>query len=328
MQKYTFPDIYQEKIETLLGEFDCSLSQPKTIAESILKLSTHYQDTRSTPWNTPEFVIAYAAYFFPLNYVRNLRLWQEAKNIKFPLEFSQILDFGCGLGSGYLAGLDTGFLNATLPFYAIDNMSRPLELLKKYFLTHKEFKTSLPADYKNTLGIFSYSLNELKTVPPWLFELDHLLIAEPSTSAIARGLMSFRTTLREKGYFLWAPCTHQGDCPLLLQSKTDWCHDRIHWDQPEWFQKIEQHLPIKNQTLTTSYILASKVKPTENYFGRIIGDELPEKGKTRWMFCRGEQREFLSHLARFGEAPKWKRGQLFRDEIPHEQRSNELRLKE
>lgn len=327
MQKYTFPIDYQPKIEALLSEYKFSLEQPKAIAEAILKLSDHYQTAaRITPWKTPEFVAAYAAYYFPLNYMRALRIWNQATDVGFPHEFSQVIDFGCGLGSALLAACDLKYWNENTELFTIDHMVEPVALQKKYFLNVKATHEKLPSQFKNTLGIFSYSLNELPSLPEWLWSLDHIYIAEPSTSAHARRLMELRSTLIERGYSIWAPCTHQNSCPLLTESKTDWCHDRVHWEQPDWFQKIEHHLPIKNHTLTTSYILASKTPPTEKNFGRIVGDELVEKGKTRWMFCRNEKREFLSHLERHGPAPTWKRGHLFKQEFPYEPKGNELRL--
>lgn len=326
MHKYTFPSDYQQKIESLLNEYNHTLERPKAIADAVLKLSNHYQsDSRITPWQNNDFVAAYAAYFFPLNYVRNLKLWSEAKAVGFPNSFSTVLDYGCGLGSALLAGQDLQFWSAGSSLHGLDHMSEPLRLLKKYFL--QDVQTSMPPSMKDTLGVFSYSWNELKSEPQWLLELDHIFIAEPSTSHHARRLMSLRQRLIDNGYYLWAPCTHQQQCPLLTQSKTDWCHDRVHWEQPTWFQKIEQQLPIKNTTLTTSYIFASREKPKGSYFGRIIGDELKEKGKTRWMFCRSEAREFLSHLSRNGEPPDWKRGDLLLHPLDLEEKGQELRLK-
>lgn len=327
MQKYTFPADYQPKIEALLAEYKHTLEQPKAIADAVLKLSNHYQSaTRITPWSTPEFVVAYAAYYFPLNYIRNLKLWDEVRDVGFPSDFSQVLDYGCGLGSALLSGLDSGAISKAVSLYGVDHMPQPLQLLKKYLLPDRELKTSLPAMFKNTLGVFSYSWNELPNEPNWFMSLDHILIAEPSTAVHARKLMEFRSRLIEKGFHIWAPCTHHMSCPLLTQSKTDWCHDRVHWEQPEWFQRIEKHLPIKNTTLTMSYMLASKVQPQSTYFGRIVGDELNEKGKTRWAFCRSDAREFLSHLARNGAPPEWKRGELFKTPIAYEQKALELRL--
>lgn len=325
MHKYTFPGDYQQKIESLLNEFHHSLDRPKAIADAVLQLSDHYQsEKRTTPWENANFVAAYAAYFFPLNYIRNLKLWTEAKRVGFPDSFSQVMDFGCGLGSALLSGAELEAWQKNTALYGIDHMNEPLRLLKKYFAPN--LSTALPHSFANTLGIFSYSWNELKTEPSWFFDLDHIFIAEPSTSLHARKLMSLRQRLIDNGYYLWAPCTHQNECPLLVQSKTDWCHDRIHWEQPEWFQKIEHHLPIKNATLTTSYIFASRTPPNSSFFGRIIGDELIEKGKTRWLFCRGKDREFLSHLSRHGTAPEWKRGDLLVKAPAFELKGQELRL--
>jgi len=84
---------------------------------------------------------------------------------------------------------------------------------------------------------------------------------------------------------------------------------------------------MKNHTMTYSYLIARReVKPAapEN-FGRVVGDELVEKGKRRWLFCRGEQREFLSWLTKNGEGPHWHRGELLQAQIS-EVKGNELRI--
>lgn len=327
IQKYTFPAIYQEKIEHALNELNTSLANSRLIADCILKLSSHYQETTSiTPWQSREFQIAYLAYFFPLNYIRNLKLYTEALHLNFPNTYKHFIDFGCGLGSSFLAAKDSGFLSDESPLSCIDSYSWPLQILKKYFYTGT-FSQDLPQNKNQAFGVFSYSLNELEKPPPWIFDLQHILIVEPSSGLHARSLMALRQTLVDKGFSLWAPCTHNGPCPLLVHSQKDWCHDRIHWEQPEWFSQIEHHLPIKNNTLTTSYLLASKQPTSHSVFGRIIGDELIEKGKTRWMFCRSEQREFLSWLSRYGEAPDWKRGHILHAPPSFELKGNELRLK-
>ncbi|MCB0408374.1 MAG: hypothetical protein KDD34_09230, partial [Bdellovibrionales bacterium] len=134
----------------------------------------------------------------------------------------------------------------------------------------------------------------------------------------ARALMSFRKLLIENGFFVLAPCTHQGLCPLLTHSKKDWCYDRVFLEAPDWFKKLESHLPMKNRTLTFSYLIASKkFKPhLPKNSARVIGDTLKEKGKTRQMVCRGQEREFLSWLDRLGPAPEIPHGALI--QIPED----------
>lgn len=325
--KYTFPTIYQDKIEFTLRDLGTSLTDHRYIARCILKLSTHYQEnTSTTPWENREFRIAYLTYFFPLNYIRNLRIYKMAMQLKFPNDFDTFIDFGCGLGSSLLAAHDSQFLPTKTSLTLIDNTAWPIDFLEEHFSPPYKISRQLPRSVEKSFAVFSYSLNEIISPPDWIFDVQHILIVEPSTVTHSRKLMTFRQQLIENGFSLWAPCTHQMDCPLLLHSQKDWCHDRAHWQQPDWFTKIENHLPIKNNTITTSYLLASKIKNSRHFFGRIIGDEQKEKGKTRWMFCRNQEREFLSWLARHGDAPDWKRGELLDETLSMDKKGNELRL--
>jgi hypothetical protein len=131
--------------------------------------------------------------------------------------------------------------------------------------------------------------------------------------------MKFRDDLIAKGHHVWAPCTHCELCPLLHNSEHDWCHDRIHWDAPKWFSNVEKYLPMKNRTLTYSYVLARKSLASPagvKGLARLVGDMLVEKGKTRQSVCRGSEREFLA----------WFPGRM-KDEI-HLERGSLVRLKE
>jgi hypothetical protein len=139
-------------------------------------------------------------------------------------------------------------------------------------------------------------------------------------------LLQRRKDLLQKGFSMWAPCPHQQACPLFENSKTDWCHDRIFFDQPAWFTAIEKHLPIKNTNLTFSYLLASKKTAPPVSRWRTVGDLLEEKGKTRQMICRGSEREFLSWLHRDGPAPEIPRGHLIDPPESFEKKGTELRV--
>jgi hypothetical protein len=325
-KKYRLPQEFQDKIQKSLEKIQFSLSEPQKIAKAVLKLSDHYQQHKQvTPWNDPDCVAAGIAYYLPLNYIRNLKVFDEALLQGFPQDASYILDFGAGLGPSLLATTDSHFMTAT-PYFVEDQSSKALSLLHEFFpgRTKKE-KWSAPLA-NQTCGIFSYSLNELTKIPDWFFKLKEIVIIEPSTSSKGRQLSELRSQLIQNGYTIWAPCTHHEDCPLLLHSKKDWCHDRVHWTQPDWFLQIEKHLPIKNNTLTFSYLLASRqTKSFRKIQGRIVGDGLKEKGKTRWLYCQNSERNFLSWLDKQGTAPDWHRGELL--EIENlEKKGNELRL--
>jgi len=88
-------------------------------------------------------------------------------------------------------------------------------------------------------------------------------------------------------------------------------------------------LPMKNHTLTYSYLLMSRSVKDTKWRGaaRVIGDTLPENGKTRQMICRGPQREFVSWLHRYGEPPHIPHGALVSGTENCETKGQELRAK-
>ncbi len=152
------------------------------------------------------------------------------------------------------------------------------------------------------------------------------MILDPATTQDGRRLLELRQKLIDQGFYMWAPCLHQKPCPLLTKSKTDWCHDRSAISAPNWYSAMESHLPMRNLTVTTSYLLARRKAPQKAHnLIRLIGDHLKEKGKSRQMICRGPDREFLSWLHRDGTPPVYPRGDLL--EMPTvELRGNELRV--
>ena len=90
---------------------------------------------------------------------------------------------------------------------------------------------------------------------------------------------------------------------------------------------------MRNNTITTSYLLARKKKPSvaaSSKRVRLVGDQLPEKGKTRQLICRGENREYLSWMHKNSNPPQLFRGGFFDlpdSESDYDLISNEIRIK-
>jgi ribosomal protein RSM22 (predicted rRNA methylase) len=290
-----------------LKDLGIDINDAKKIAECVLKTSDFYiqNPQESTPWKETWCQIAQAAYFFPLNYLRNQAVMDEALDVGFPLHEKSLLDFGSGLGAG------------SMPY--LKHFKQAAHYIERSNSAHKIHRHLLSAITKSETPkenwhldtfhlekinpqtvIFSYSLTELEKIPSWAMRADSLIILEPATRDDGRKLLALRQSLIEQGFYIWAPCPHQHECPLLKNSKSDWCHDRIHLEMPDWFLEIENNLPIKNKTLTFSYLLASKQKPPIKDEWRLTGDQLEEKGKTKQMICRSDEREFLTWLHRFG----------------------------
>lgn len=349
MSKRTFnlPEIFDAKIETALQACGYSVSSPKKLADAVLRLSDHYTQNplAASPWKESWAQAASIAYYFPLNYARNRAVAAEAKRLGFFEGLDHLIDIGSGMGPALFAFAEA---HAFVSAHAVDHSNEGLALARALNANDVSFRTEV-ADItmtmerlrkaepsSKTLLTASYVLTELINTPQLIYGFEALAIIEPSISADARKLMILRQQLIDKGFQIWGPCTHQGACPLLTQSAKDWCHDRIHWQAPDWWMKIESHLPMKNRTLTYSYLLARRelAPPTKiRELSRLTGDMLVEKGKTRQSFCRSEAREFLAWFPQRMEKTEQlelQRGSLVQFTKPigdYETRAAELRLK-
>lgn len=303
---------------------------PHEWAKAIRAMSDFYinESGDGTPWSDSWAQKAQQIYYSPLNALRSQRVFQEFK--KFTLEFDTLVDFGSGLGMASLHWWELA--KKEVQFIETSGVAREAQfkLFSDIQINSQKMKflNELLLVPPKALGFFSYSLNENQNLLKLMRQFDHLVIIEPSTSNAGRNLLKLRQELIDLGFSVLAPCTHQLKCPLLTHSKTDWCHDRVHVDLGSWYEQIEAQLPFKNRTLTLSYLVATKTQTATHDISkaRVTGDAQVENGKTKQMFCRGEDREFLAWLHRYGEPQTYARGDLI--EVPNgEMKSNELRVK-
>ena len=340
------PELEKKAIELIKDKFAIDVlatnfansSGARRIAQCVLKLSDFYinSDDHVTPWQESWCQLAYLAYYMILNEIRCRSVIQESKRtefLKMAGGIEQVTDFGSGMGAATYQLMQE--LPTNTPYVHIERSS-VAQTFHKSILGPAQSATSRWTDLpgvppQRSLGVFSFSLNELEHWPEWIRQFDRLMIIEPATSEQGRILLQNRQKLIENGFYIWAPCTHQGACPLLEKSKNDWCHDRVFFDQPDWFQAIEDQLPIKNKTLTFSYLLAAKTAaPKYQGIARVTGDLLNEKGKSRQLVCRNSDREYLTWmhktLPKKAEPPRIPRGSLIEWPGQFEQKSNEIRV--
>jgi len=301
-----------------------SSAEKTKLAEDVLSVSTHFQeaDGPQTPWE--KFHQAYLFYFLPLNLARAKALFESLEPLMTPLT-EELFDLGAGYGNltllkeefpDFLKGKITSIEHQPPPHS--ENLPTPPPSLKK-------LPFSLPA---SSVGFFSYSWVEMQTSLEQLEKFDTLIFMEPSTSVVARKIMALRKDLIGRGFQALAPCTHQKDCPLLLHSRTDWCHDRVYFEASPWFLELESLLPMKNHSLTYTYLVVSRSRPAlAQDWTRVIGDTLKEKGKSRQAICFDDERRFLSWLKRdFEEIPVIDHGRLIKIENALEKNA-ELRVR-
>lgn len=327
-REFSIPVTMEAQISKALNNLGVEISDSKKIADCVLNLSDFFihLGNHSTPWKEKWVQIAYLAYFLPLNFLRAQAVVVQGENRNFFAGLDHAIDFGAGPGTASLA-LNQIFTHENL--HLIEWAEQAIQQSQFFgsFKYSKKFDAQILKNPKKTLAVFSYSLTELDAFPAWASDCEALMILEPATHEQGRKLQELRGTLIQKGFQAWAPCTHQEACPLLIHSKKDWCHDRIFFKAPKWFDQIEKHLPIKNKTITFSYLLARKTPPEKlEKTGRLVGDQLQEKGKDRQLFCRNDRREYLSWLHKMGPTPELYRGDLF--ELPKviQEVSNEIRF--
>lgn len=324
----------------------------KQIADAVQRLSDFYiqHPKSSTPWSESYCQIAYRYYFLPLNFERVRQVINRGLQVDFFKGLRTFIDWGAGPGTASFALSQNSQLKTqisqqilidrlTKPFQVFadlhSHLIRPQHLSTLKNIEPSQFNFNFKAN--ESALVMSYALTEVTELPQGWQNYEALMLLEPATSEDGRKLLEIRKKLIANGYFIWAPCIHQNACPLLEKSKTDWCHDRFHVEAPDWFTQLEDLLPMKNKTITTSYLLARRTAPTfkliqspdgQNLLGRLTGDSRDEKGKTRQMICRQNEREFLTWMHKNVEPQTFSRGDLVCISPNHEAKSNEIRLKD
>jgi ribosomal protein RSM22 (predicted rRNA methylase) len=307
----------------------------KVLAEHVLKLSDFFIDNpdAQTPWSENYCKLAYRYYYLPLNYLRVEHVIGRGQEVDFFKGLDTTIDWGAGPGTASFALANKLNLNQQ---YLIEKSNLALKEFQDQHSILKNPKLTSDLDFKKvtsnpekTILTFSYSLTEMNQMPEGWNQFEALMILEPATEQDGRKLLELRKKLISEGYTIWAPCVHHSDCPLLEKSNHDWCHDRAIVHAPNWFRQLEQYLPFKNKTITTSYLLARKNKPSYDFTNkiRLTGDSLSEKGKTRQLACRGPEREFLTWMNKDIKAQTLPRGDLVTLPAEIEIKSNEIRLK-
>jgi hypothetical protein len=335
----SFPEQLRDDIERTLVERGYSYTRPEALASAVMRLSTFYakNPTLSTPWRETWCQIAYLAYYLPLNWWRARHAIDRGREVGFFEDLDSLIDFGSGLGSVSFA-LSSAGLEFQKSTTWVEHASESVQLHKKlnrpeYHSRGEWFKniSDAPKPTGSTLAVFSYSLTELKDLPEWTTQCGAILVIEPATQSDSRRLLTLRQKLIDLGWTIAAPCTHQKPCPMLTMSQTDWCHDRVAWEQPSWLKDIERFMPIKNGTLPYSYLMARKnhCRTTEPNVARLTGDLQEFKGFAKQMVCRNEDREFIAWQRKNfkKEYPAFERGLLVKISDLAEKTANEIRAK-
>lgn len=351
--------ILYKALEEQLNQLGLTYQKPSGLSKGILESSQHFiQQLGPSPWTKPVFQASYIAHFLPMNVFRWLSLMSRLEEQKLN-PFDSVLDFGAGPLTFRIA-MALKYPEKNLNYAYVELSDNPIKIgeailqsiqksLSPNQKAYASNKTKLTKDMPFETLVLSYSLNELTITPEEFWSFKNILILEPSMQDVSRKLLELREQAFTKNFKPLAPCTHADQCPMLLNSKKDWCFDRTTIEIPDIARNLYKILPFETKHLTYSYLLLSQnkshdlkamnknnnndnqaeVHSLKNTVGRIVGDWQQEKGKRKIMLCRSSEREFISLLKKSSASANtgFGRGDKISLDFDYEIKGNELRLK-
>ena len=85
-------------------------------------------------------------------------------------------------------------------------------------------------------------------------EAGAVVVIEPALRDRARHLHRVRDELASGGATIFAPCLHGAPCPALAR-ESDWCHEDLAVDLPEWLVPVARAAGLRREGLTFSYVV-------------------------------------------------------------------------
>lgn len=168
-------------------------------------------------------------------------------------------------------------------------------------------------DQRYDIVIFANSLVEMvaaETIPDdftrrvleFLADSGIAVVIEPALKASARRLMAWRDQMTNSGAAgILLPCLHRSGCPrLAVQSRSEWCHERIGWEPPYYLSLLNRHLHREIDRLKFSFLVIGRpglAHPPLNAY-RVINGPFKEKGRKRCFLCTPDGQVELARLDR------------------------------
>jgi hypothetical protein len=120
-----------------------------------------------------------------------------------------------------------------------------------------------------------------------------IVVIEPALRDRARHLHRVRDDLAAGGATIFAPCLHAAPCGALAR-ESDWCHEDLAVDLPEWLVPVARAAGLRREGLTFSYlVLHHGARRLADALGappgaarlRVVSGEIRTKGKLEAFVC-------------------------------------------
>lgn len=133
-----------------------------------------------------------------------------------------------------------------------------------------------------------------------------LIVVEPALRLRARHVQHLRAALIARGLHIHAPCLHEGACPQLTK-ETDWCHEDLPIDLPEWLVPVARAAGLRFEGLTFSHLVVRKEpRAATRPLLRAVSGPLVSKGKRELLVCGAPLVDPSQHGLRLGRLDRAK----------------------
>lgn len=301
----------RELVDSLLGE-------AKNLSQDTSNLQCNYRQSFDYSKNFHE---AYIATRLTGTYAVAKRVLQELVSLT-GVSPSSCLDVGAGPGTGILAASD--IFSDCKDFISIEQDKIFIEWAQKFHAAKAIQNVDyICGDYTN-LGwpcasaiYMGYTLGETKDTESVLQKAlssarDFVVITEPGTPRGFNVIRSAREFFTLRGWFVIAPCTGQGACPIMPEHSTNWCHFNERVERSIAGQKAKKGV-MGFEDEKYSYIILSQKPFDPPSPSRIVAKPLKRSGHIimdTCIHCKLERRTISKSNAAYKQATKCKWGDL------------------
>jgi hypothetical protein len=210
-------------------------------------------------------------------------------DLRAPLK---LLDLGAGLGAATWGIAERiGPIDATL----VDRDEGALALARDIANARGMPVRTIAADVATfqekgfELAIAENVLCEMETDPieRWLACAPTVVVIEPALRTKTRRLHELRAKWIARGIPIVAPCLHARACPMLA-NESDWCHEDVAADLPEWLTPVARAAGLRWEGLTFSYLVVGRgetLGARHPASFRAVSQLLSTKGKKEVHLC-------------------------------------------
>jgi ribosomal protein RSM22 (predicted rRNA methylase) len=301
-------DDWLDTLDAVARETGLALA-PGKLRDEVRALSDAYNSGAFAKSRTRGALSARLLFSFPRDVPKMecaARELADAGELALPM---RVLDVGAGLGAstwGLARLLAKRGLRGTIESAMIDDDDATLSIARAIARAHPregviDVRVIADTHARYDMILVGQSLGEIdadetKQIAFLAKLLDRLephgslIVVEPALRDRTRRLHRVRDALSARGVTIFAPCLHQGPCPMLAREE-DWCHEDVAIDLPPRVAAIARAAGLRWQGLTFSYLVLRRDEKTlraaieSPVAWRVVSPPIDTKGKRELFLC-------------------------------------------